>query len=47
LEGNGGDRAVACVPEKIRSEHLPNKGLERYRYANPLDRIILNFILEV
>jgi hypothetical protein len=28
---------IPSVPAEIRTEHLPNMGLERYRYVNPLD----------
>jgi hypothetical protein len=27
---------IAVVQVKIRTEYLPNEGLERYGYANPL-----------
>jgi hypothetical protein len=33
---------VACVLSEIRTEHLPNTSLERYRYANPLSKANVN-----
>jgi hypothetical protein len=30
---------IACVPAEIRTEHIPNRNLERRRYANPFGAV--------
>jgi hypothetical protein len=32
---------ITCVLAEIRTKHLPNTSVERYRYASPLGRCVM------
>jgi hypothetical protein len=43
-EETHGNLSVAGVPVEIRTKHLQNMNLERYRYANPLRFVTTEYI---
>jgi hypothetical protein len=44
---HGGPVRIAGVPGEIRTEHLPNTSLDRYRYSNPLTEVVVSVCLSV